>query len=243
MATGQTNTLHLSLGPDTDVNRNWQILDAAMTRLSRGTIIPDDVLIQGDLEVGGNATINGALVAGSIDTGLLTAGTATITGGLEVGGTLSANGPVNFQPGSISGLALAPDAAVVTAQVGATGAQRTITPVGTPIELCTLTLPAATAGHWLLLIAQLSAHFFTPNLSGGQGFVDFTLRADTTPVQMRSLQQVVTTDIDLNVPLTMIWLNHALLPAAWSVWATAQALTGSMQITVNHSVIGAIQLR
>jgi hypothetical protein len=244
MSNGATETpvLHLGLGTDARQNRNWQILDAVMARLGKGTIIPEDVLIQGNLEVTGDANVHGQLTAGTISTGLVQASDVFASGSL-VGESLNIHtGPVTLPNDSLIGVELAPDAGVYTAGINSATGTVTITPVNTPVKICSLQLPAAVANRWLLLIIQLSVHYINTATGGGACQSTFTLRADAVDVQTRSLQQVTTADTEIDVPLTMIRLEHARAPVEWSVWGTVTILQ-RFQLSVNMAAMYGIQLR
>lgn len=154
-APDQTPTLGLSLGADADENANWEKLDNAARVLALGgTIIPDDLIVQGALTVTGQATLNGGIVttlisaAGLSSTGPITAPSLTVD-------TLTVNTFASFPPEVIEGGDLRPDASVVTVASGT--ANTTLTAVGNaalPIEVASVASSAELPNHWSLVLAQ-----------------------------------------------------------------------------------------
>lgn len=210
-----TPNIHLALGDDADVNRNWEILDQAIKAIGLRTIIPDNVLIQGNLEVAGNTQLDGTLqVSAPTTLGILNvSNTATFLSAVAMdGAVIIPNGPVTLPPGSIAGAALAPGAAVQGVWVGTA---RT-TPLGlnpTLVELASVATDATEdPNRWSLVVAQATARLeFGASGTAPNGTVTLTIRRGATDVQSRTFtydtSYLGTLDgLDLDIPYTMIRL-------------------------------------
>lgn len=239
-----TPTLHLSYGTDAAENANWDILDSILTAIGTRTVIPDDVLIQGSLEVTGNAQIDGILTAlGGFSPPL---GQVTFP-------NLGANaasffGPVSFQPGSIDPSALAPGASVYTAQTGiAQTGQLTLTV--TPQDLGEIILsPPDDPNRWELVIAslQFQVGMSGDNVGGLNAVAQINLRrgqSSPTTVQSRQGSYTATRAGYLELPMTMVRLTKP--PAAdvarWSIEGHLLAPVASLTITRTFTQLSVIQ--
>lgn len=249
--TADTPNIHLAYSDDADINRNWEILDSTIRALGLRQIIPDNVLIQGDLEVTGNALIDGALqVNGQSSLAMLNVSqTATFTGSTNIDGPLVVPvGPITLPPGSIDGAALVPGVAVRGVWIGtAIGTATTIT--GTPVKLAeVLTSAQEDPNRWSLVLAQvtMTVRF---GAAGGAPIadLDLDLHRGTTVVQTRELFYDATTmgavaGLELDIPVTVVRIAKPGDTAnAWSIWGSG-SLSGGASCYCSFAQLHTIQL-
>lgn len=204
MASADTPNLRLVYGTDADVNANWDKLDAAFKALGARTIIPDDVLIQGSLEVQNNALIDGVLtVLGGFSPPL-----GTVTFPNLAANNASFFGPVTFQPGSIDGASLTPNAAIYTAQSGFANTAQVPIPVAPGVQLATLLLsPADDPARWELILGQVTVQIGLNSASNLSNIVQLTLRrggAAGADQQSRQFPFTLTQAGFYSFPLTLV---------------------------------------
>jgi hypothetical protein len=258
----ETPILHLTLGADDQVNRNWQILDDVMHRLAKGVQITDDLSILGSLDVrdnlhvGGTSILTGQVSAPTgIDTGILTASTAllqavTVSGALQAqaGLTVSA-GPVVLPNQSIDGAAFMKSATVQTVAVG-TARTTELVLTATPQQVASVTLDASEElGRWQVIFAQA-----TFRVSFGSATVPsstaprLTLRRASTDLQSRSFPW--STDpapspyINRSVPVTMVRITQpGDLAHDYSLWGDDWNAIGGGNSAISFAQLHVIQLR
>lgn len=245
MANGDTPNLHLVHGTDADVNANWDKLDAAYKALGARTIIPDDVLIQGSLEVQDNAVIDGILTAlGGFDPGI-----QPVTFGTLGANNATFNGPVSFQPGSIDGAALAPTAAIFTAQSGTPQTAQVPIPVSPGVQLATLLLnPADDPARWELIIAQVTLQIGMSGAGNVSNQVQLILRrggVSGADQQSRTFPFTLTQPGYLSIPLTIVRIAKppTLDEPRWSLTGLITSAPGSTTYATLFAQVHVLQFR
>jgi hypothetical protein len=246
----ETPILHLSLGTDTEMNRNWQILDDAMHRLAKGVQIPDDLNILGSLDVRDNLHVGGtSALDGGVDTSTLTA-TDILTGTLAASGRLTGHAGLTIDGGSVVLPALSLDGAALqrgaTIQtVGVSAANNTVILLNNTAaqELNRLTLDATEdVGRWQIILVQLS-FYIDGSTTGGLMNVVFELRRGAAGVQNRAFTYKIANGTTAAIPLTMVRITQ---PSdtihEWSIWGVT-GTAGPPPVNVNFSQIHCIQFR
>lgn len=245
MSTGVTPAFGLLLGEDSLENENWQKLDRAMKALSR-EIIPDNVVIQGNLEVTGDALIDGALDvtgAASFDSTLTAVGLVRAMHGLQVDA-----GPVTLPAGTVAGAALVPGSGVFTAQTGtAQTAQQPLT--ATPRDLCEIILsPADDPARWQLVLLSMQVQIglnSDPGAAVSQAVILRLKRGQTVTsvVQTRTLNYTLTRAGFMDVPIAATRLTKPVNTSdGISRWAI-EGLTGTanaMSITCDFAQLSVV---
>jgi hypothetical protein len=207
-----TPNIHLGHGPDETINRNWDILDSVIRALSR-QVIPENLIVQGDLDVTGNATIGGLLTAGGIASNGSVSGSLGLFGQVNVGdGGLQVTGPLTLPVNSLNPAWLAPGAATTGVWIGT--AQTT--PLGfsnpTLVELANAaTSVSEDPNRWSLVLAQVTVRVqFGASGSAPNGTVTLTIRRGATDVQTRSFiydaSYLQDDGLDLDIPYTLVRL-------------------------------------
>jgi hypothetical protein len=252
-----TPTLRLTLGSDTQTNRNWEILDDALRRISKGQQIADDLNVLGSLTVRDNADVGGTLhvaglstLSGGTDTSTLTAADI-LTGTLDATGRLTGHagltldgGSIVFPNQSLDGADFQKAATVQGVWVGTAAGQVSLS--ATAASLATVATDATEElGRWEIVVAQ-----GTLQISYGSTppaiVVTLELRRDATAVQSRVLEYYssATLDgLDLDVPFTMVRLAQP--PTAggsWSVWGSASINAGALAMS-KFAQMHCLQLR
>jgi hypothetical protein len=239
----ETPVVHLALGSDEATNRNWKILDAAIHALGLRTIIPDDLLIQGNLEVTGNAMIDGILTTlGGFDPGIqpvtfrdLTADNALFAGG------------VTFQPGSIAGSALAANASLYSIGIGTPMTSVMTVPV-TPTQLATVVMnPIDDQTRFELVVMQATLRF---GLSADQSLqtclATLTLRrggAAGVDQASRPITISLSRTSYIDVPVTLVRVTQPVMydEPRWSLVGSASA--GLISCQCSFAQVYVIQFR
>jgi hypothetical protein len=245
MANADTPNLHLIHGTDADVNANWDKLDAAYKALGARTIIPDDLLIQGNLEVQGNAVIDGILTAlGGFDPGIQPVHFGTLDAN-----NASFNGPVTFQPGSIDGTALAPNAAIYTAQSGNAQTAQVPIPVSPGVQLATLLMnPVDDPARWELILAQVTLQIGLNSVANVSNQIQLILRrggVSGADQQSRNFPFTLTQPGFLSIPLTIVRLAKppTLDEPRWTLNALVTSPPGSTTYASLFAQVHVIQFR
>jgi len=250
MSTPVTPHLHLSYGADTETNRNWEVLDSALQRLSR-TIITEDTTIQGNLEVQGDATITGNLVSGSLSTaGNLSAYDATLNN-LTLSGGLHVNGqPCDLPPGCIDASNLVTDIATRGLWIGTATGQITIPLDGSSVQLATVLTDVTEQTQWTeLLFGNVTIQYGTNADPAGSANVivriDLTRGAPPgTVVQSRAFAPVWTKAGFVSVPLTLVRLGKPVAGTAqrWNLNGVVTSSVGSPQVSSTFAQLHVLQL-
>lgn len=231
-------SLGLHLGDDALQNENWEKINQALAQLGVKQIIPEDLLVQGNLTVQGTGSFSGA-----IDTPALSAGTGTFTG--DITSAIVHATDLDVPAGALEGALLAADASVIGVWVG-TAVTGVTSLTSTPAQLATLATPGELANRWTILLAQL-----TYQISWGAQAPLITVttelrRGTTTAVYTRPLQYAsseVVQGLDIDIPVSLIRVAR---PGdtvnTWTVWgsATYQNAVGSAW---KFAQLSAIQLR
>lgn len=238
MATGITPTIGLTLGADEAQNDNWRKLDALVGHLAASQVIPGDLLVNGNLEVTGQSTLDGPLTAPSLDTGTIITGDIIQAGGLltanagiraTAGGIRVDAGNIIFPDLSIDGTDLMKAATVQGVWVGASTGSVSLS--ATPASVASVATDASEEiGRWEIVLAQVTLRA----LAGGSAAFTVELRRDGTTVQTRALTFGSAT-LDVETPLTMARLTQVTaVPGTWSLWASVGSGTGASSFAQLH---------
>jgi hypothetical protein len=256
----ETPILHLHLGTDEQVNRNWEILDDVMHRLARGVQIPDDLSILGSLDVrdnltvGGLTTLNGLLnAAGGIETPLAVMTNAEVMEGLVIHGGIAGaltveNGTVSFPDQSLDGSDFKKGASVQSVNVSTPNINLTAIPVAPGAVLNALTVTDED-DRFELVLAQTSLQIGLAADAVCNGSVSYTLKrgsdASGVSVQTRAFQYAFTRAQTLTFPITIVRVGAPPLADTrrWSLVATASTAPTPATLTQTFTQIHCIQFR
>src|SRR5262245_14708965 len=247
-------SLGLTLGADEATNRNWELIDQAMRALGARQVIPEDLLIVGNLEVDGTSLLHGLVTPpAGIDTGNLTAsmtslGDTTVRTNLTVEDSLHVNGDITLLAGSLDGAAFAPGATIKTAVTG-TANTSAITLNATAQEIAFVDLPAEEVGtgRWELIILQATVSFaYTGAVAAGSS-ITATLHRGAgagTDVQFRSLLVSFSAPTTVEVPLTMVRLTQPTAADAnrWS-YKCAASVAANYTVRSTFGQLHVVQFR
>jgi len=244
----QTPTLHLNLGEDAEKNRNWQLIDQAITRV----INRSGALVTGDLEVTGNLTVDGQ----SALSGAVQAGNTLTVPGLTPNYTTIQN-DLSFAPGatfhppagSVSQATLAPKASVFTAASGVVA----LPPVGQmrigiddtvpPFLVCNVNLPADDNVRWTVVFAQVTMEVTCP----ANTFIwpGFNLNRGSSVMQQRGFAYQAPPSVafgPVDIPFTMVRIAVPTdLSHTWSLWAQSGGGSGAAIVDITFGQMHAIQ--
>lgn len=247
MADTQTPTLHLALSDDERLNRNWAILDAFMARISRGTIIPESVLIQGDLEVVGNGVIHGDLtVDGTMNVNALNVSELGAVNALI--NNLVVDGTAEFPAQSIAAGALSRGASVWDFGTGDVGAVMPIVDFEDR-ELCSVTLSLEDLSFPTLVFGNVTLQFQIGAIAGPRTVsARLALCRNTVALATRSLNYTYTTanNLSIDYPITLVRYG---LPTSTGKWTVQGRITagipggGGIAVIATFAQMTAIQLR
>lgn len=250
----ETPVLHLTLGTDIEVNRNWEILDDAMHRLARGTQIPDDVSILGSLDVRDNLTVHGLTTLNNVVANDIQArnldllGSATIAGALAVAGPVTFSGlPLLFPDESIDGDTFMKNAPVQTVGVSAAFVGTTaLSP--TAVEVNRLTLPTnEDVGRWELVLVQATVRI-TIGAPPASNVSVLELRRGVgagTVIQSRAFSHSFagSASVIFDFPVTIVRVTQPTDTShQWSLWASRTGDAG-VTATATFGQIHCIQFR
>jgi len=251
----ETPTLHLALGADTEMNRNWQILDDVMHRLAKGVQITDDLSILGSLDVRDNLHVGGtSTFVGQVDTTALTA-QSLLTGTLAASGLLTGHAGLTIDGGSVVLPAQSLDGAAfqkaATVQTVAASTPN-VTLVGIPVTpgVVLNALDVSDDDNRVgLVIAQTTLQIGLAADASVNGSVSYSLQrgsdAAGVSVQTRAFQYAFTRAQTLSFPITIVRVGVP--PAAdarrWSLVATASAAPAPATLTAAFTQLHVLQLR
>jgi hypothetical protein len=253
MPTTETPTLHLGYGDDERINRNWQILDNFIRSLGSRSIIPEDLLVQGNLEVLGDAAVRGDLtVDGTFVPNTVSAAHVTTPDLLiPFGGHLTVqDGTIVTLPNaSIAGAALKRGAALWTYNTGTAGSTLPIVDFEVR-ELCRVTLTNEGSFNPTLVIATATLQFQIGNIAGTRTVTaQLRLLANGVIQQQRdfSYTYVTANNLSIDYPITMV--RFAQPGDSGGVWSLEGTVTagipggGGIAVVSKFSQLIAIQPR